>query len=93
MSLRKSQRDLGLYWPRVSTEKMRLPLLVLRIMLMRLEHLAVGGSALARQLLDVSFLVQDEDVLSDYYTANLRPRLEDVANCALLVLQMRSGTK
>lgn len=74
-------------------EKMRSPSLVLRIMLMRLEHLAVGGLALARPFLDVAFLVQDEDVLSDYYTANLRPRLEDVANCALLVLQMRSGTK
>ena len=73
-------------------ERMRSLSPVLR-MLMRLEHLAVCGSALARQLLDVSFLVQDEDLLSDYYTANLRFRLEDVADRALLVFQVRGGTK
>lgn len=33
------------------------------------------------------FLVKDEDVLSDYCIAYLRLRLQDVPDCALLILQ------
>ena len=65
---------------------------ITNLVLVRLEYLAVGGTALARQngvkqRLHVAFLVQDEDVLALNGAANLRLRLEDVAYRALLVLQ------
>ena len=62
------------------------------LMLVRLEYLTVGWSALAKQhgvkqLLDVAFLVQDEDILALYAAADLRLRLQDVPDRALLILQ------